>query len=533
MAMTFPIHLHYFRINRHLMLICWWALAGFPLWTTAQNADTSWIRQVTQPASPSDFFSGILGWTRQMQQRQTGAGTPSGPFELAKQIDMQLTTETIGRALVQLEGSLPEKISLELQTDLITWQTDRHTFLRSSQDPGSDWTVRLDEPVTGTLEFSDQQLPLYLCPGDSLVFHWKGSFEWPQLTGTGAEANLQYWRFYQHFKGRDQYLREAVASLEPMDFYAAMTALYGEKLRYLAAIFEGTVTEFSQFMHQDLEYWYRFYLLNYLWEKPLYHEQPAPLTNVSAAYFDFLKAPQVSNEAAFPSMNYLYFIQQYLDYCRAYTPAGDNEEAFWAGRLLNGKPKAYYEARRLAAACKLGKAMDFQKDIRSFLDSDAPLAWRESVQQAWQEQQPPAEGKAAPDFKLVDADGKTVTLEDFRGKVVLLGFWATWCPTCIRNFPFAKDLANRFPETEFVQLYVSLDENRLTWKKFLSEHRLSGMQLHAGSGNNRQRIDRTYRVRFLPAYLLIDREGKLAHFPAAGLGSFTLREQIRNLLTVR
>ena len=65
----------------------------------------------------------------------------------------------------------------------------------------------------------------------------------------------------------------------------------------------------------------------------------------------------------------------------------------------------------------------------------------------------------APNFTLQGLDGKSVSLDDYKGKVVLLNIWATWCPPCIAEAPSLEELNNRFKDDDFKLLTVSIDED--------------------------------------------------------------------------
>ena len=70
-----------------------------------------------------------------------------------------------------------------------------------------------------------------------------------------------------------------------------------------------------------------------------------------------------------------------------------------------------------------------------------------------------AAGKAAPDFELKDINGKVVKLSDFRGKAVVLNFWATWCPPCKVEIPWFEDLQNRYRDQGLEVVGVALDDS--------------------------------------------------------------------------
>jgi peroxiredoxin len=120
---------------------------------------------------------------------------------------------------------------------------------------------------------------------------------------------------------------------------------------------------------------------------------------------------------------------------------------------------------------------------------------------------PSKDRKTAPDFALKDADGKLVHLSDYRGKVVLLDFWATWCGPCKIEIPWFKELESKDKSRGFEVIGVSMDDDG--WeavKPFVKE---LGVNYRVVMGN-----DATAQlfgsVDALPTTFLIDREGKVA-----------------------
>ena len=121
--------------------------------------------------------------------------------------------------------------------------------------------------------------------------------------------------------------------------------------------------------------------------------------------------------------------------------------------------------------------------------------------------------KAAPGFALQDATGKTVKIEDYRGKVILLDFWATWCTGCKKEIPWFSEFQTTYGEKGFVVVGVSLDEDG--WKvlrPFLDEHKVP-YQMLLGDDPTAKR----YGIGNLPDTFLIDRQGRVAAAYKEGL----------------
>jgi peroxiredoxin len=119
--------------------------------------------------------------------------------------------------------------------------------------------------------------------------------------------------------------------------------------------------------------------------------------------------------------------------------------------------------------------------------------------------------KPAPDFTLPDLDGQQVSLHDYRGKVVFLNFWATWCIPCREEMPAMEQLHQTFQSQGLAIMAVDLKETPDTVKAFFDQHRLSFTALLDGSGA----VLRDYQVMGLPTTYLISREGTLL---ARGVG---------------
>jgi peroxiredoxin len=115
--------------------------------------------------------------------------------------------------------------------------------------------------------------------------------------------------------------------------------------------------------------------------------------------------------------------------------------------------------------------------------------------------------KPAPDFTLKDINGKPVKLSDYRGKVVLLNFWATWCGPCKIEIPWFMDFEQQYKDQNFAVLGVSLDDDG--WesvKPFIAEKKIN-YRVVIGT----EQVATLYgEVDSLPTTFMIDREGRVA-----------------------
>jgi peroxiredoxin len=135
--------------------------------------------------------------------------------------------------------------------------------------------------------------------------------------------------------------------------------------------------------------------------------------------------------------------------------------------------------------------------------------------------------KPAPEFELKDADGKTVRLSDYKGKVVLLDFWATWCGPCKIEIPWFIDFERRYKDKGFAVIGVSMDEEGWTAiKPFVSELAIN-YRILQGNDATAQLYG---GVDALPTTFLIDREGKIAETHAGLAGKDDFEDGIKKLV---
>ena len=110
------------------------------------------------------------------------------------------------------------------------------------------------------------------------------------------------------------------------------------------------------------------------------------------------------------------------------------------------------------------------------------------------------------DLKFKDIHGKSVTLSDYKGKVILLDFWATWCPPCRKEIPGLISLYDTYKSRGLVVVGVSMDDSKADIRKF--EKKL-GMNYPILLGNGHTDLEPAFGQLPLPAAFVISREGKI------------------------
>lgn len=138
-------------------------------------------------------------------------------------------------------------------------------------------------------------------------------------------------------------------------------------------------------------------------------------------------------------------------------------------------------------------------------------------------------GQPAVDFTYPDAQGKMVSLSDFKGKVVLVDVWATWCSPCRDQLPYLKKLEEEMQGEDVVFMGVSVDVKKdlEKWKQFITDEQLPGIQLFADGWS---KITKDYKITGIPRFMVFDGEGKVVEAMAPRPSSPDLKELLEGEL---
>ena len=118
----------------------------------------------------------------------------------------------------------------------------------------------------------------------------------------------------------------------------------------------------------------------------------------------------------------------------------------------------------------------------------------------------PLDNTAAPDFSLpkINEEG-TVNLEELKGRVVYVDFWATWCPPCRKSFPWMEEMHTRYSENGLTIVAISVDSKYELAEKFVQDLKPSFISAHDPA----KKTAKLYKLLAMPSSYLIDRNGKI------------------------
>ncbi|TFF33585.1 TlpA family protein disulfide reductase [Mucilaginibacter psychrotolerans] len=161
----------------------------------------------------------------------------------------------------------------------------------------------------------------------------------------------------------------------------------------------------------------------------------------------------------------------------------------------------------------LSRDKTYLKEQLAYLKSVFPAKYTESLEgkeliKAYEAKINPRQlNESVPQFTLTTIDGKHVSLLSLKGKYILLNFWATWCPPCMAEIPFLKEIRKKNSPEKLVIIGISADFDSKKLNAVVKNQEMSWIQFH---DRNRE-ISRLYGIEAYPTLILIDKEGRMIY----------------------
>lgn len=398
----------------------------------------------------------------------------------------------------------------------------------------------------------------YLEPGDDLKIEGKDELNgYLTFEGSAAAHNSALQELDQRFKDdfTDSTTRKEILA-KPIDIFEIdrfqKLQLHKEFLKSHSE--KGSWSEgFNTFMIDHTRYNYLAALMAY----PIENANNSKIMRVvplPQIMLDPIKPEMVNNPAAMGSPKYRSFLDYYITYqgsqlneYNKFTEVTRSlEKKFEAAKNhLEGTPFLYYVTSYLldnGDKCRPGAVRRIQRAIQEVDESGAYAGLLQNelgehmamADDEFSESSGKVEGqKDAEDiFLLYDEDGKKVTLKDFKGKVIYVDFWASWCMPCRRQFPASKELHARFSKKEAKQvvfLYISLDKSEADWKRGLEQNDIEGVRTYSPS-NWSSEMAQYYRINSIPRYMIINKKGEVVDPNAKRPSEAGIYEQLIELI---
>jgi peroxiredoxin len=187
------------------------------------------------------------------------------------------------------------------------------------------------------------------------------------------------------------------------------------------------------------------------------------------------------------------------------------EAAFRQALTIEGAPP-YVRYNLGVVLLQLNRDAEGVAELKQYIQLQPTGAYLESARKM-AENPRRARENYAPDFSFTSSEGEYISLDDLRGKVVVLDFWGTWCPPCVESVPDLRNLQKRYSkEPSFVLISISSDHDEEAWRDFTAKNKMVWPQYL----DKDHHIQRAFGVHAFPTYIVIDHEG-IVRYQSIGL----------------
>ena len=429
------------------------------------------------------------------------------------------------------------------------WQVNAVIFDSSQVDEEGRFSFKAN--LDGLTELMISGRGFYLTtffsePGDKINIEANGSLRNPELVYSGSKADVnRFWKsFSSRFFGNGGFnadYRKTVAESDPSSFQANWKNVSAVQFEVLDSFSEKNKGE-NAFIKWATSYvtfnrYSKFYA--FLFHKPqLERKQGVTFIKVEDAYYDFEKEIDLADGAlfghrAFNDYMYAYVLNEWMR--RNDFNLEQRSEVVYKElkSKLSGTPQSVAIAHLLKDIIEQANSRSEHRMLKGlmadFEDSKPAEKYISFIQSTYREKATLVPGAPAPDFTLTDMEGANRSLSEFKGKVVVIDFWGTWCGPCKRELPYSKKIEERFAERDdLVFLFVALERgSKDNWKQFVIGNELPGV--HLFMPNTSAQLA-PYKITSVPRYAIVDKEGNIFN-AFASRPSQNMEQQINQALS--
>ena len=393
--------------------------------------------------------------------------------------------------------------------------------------------VDLATKCTWELKNNSDVISFYYQPGDKIKVEIIGSdiYNHTTFTGPGSIENTYLLKAAQRFKNTDLILERNVEDASPQAFKSWLSQVRQEKLDFLSnyTATHPLSASFLPYAEADINYWYAYNLMDYIYVHPMLNDKPYPM-EVSKNFFDFMDFIPVNNDAALPNKYFIKYIQEFISYQNRQADNQQKSRPELADSYLTGETKDLFKAILLLLKIQTPSAQ-ITTELNDYALSTSNQVYVEFLRKAYHDIKGLEVGMKAPAFQLLNEKGEIVQLADYKGKVIFLDFWATWCRPCIESMELHKMMHEQFKDKDVAFVYVSMENNTAVWKNYITTRGIKGNHLSAGEQMGvKSPISTDYKVKNIPYSLIIDPNGTVVWKRTGGFSVTIASREIESLL---
>lgn len=432
----------------------------------------------------------------------------------------------------QITNPTTDSIIISFPPNVIEYKETIDHIARLNDKGEFNLQFSIPHPVTAELIHGEEYADLFLIPKDSLAVHLDAEQfdESLAFKGKGASHNHIFNKYCRTFKIAEVFMdkNNKMIELQPNAFRAYADSMHQIKLDFLYQHIQKKVVDiaFLHWIHADINYRWANTLATYPYIHEAYNELDSAFI-LPKDYDSFWSIYPLQNEQAAISHEYATFMEEFLRHQLPDSLSNENTSTIAVYRYkkqlaiknLKDEPLALALAQLLKATLEdweEGRLTPYlTQEYEQFTKNNPYPKYNITLKRVYGNLQRLQAGNPAPPFTLQDTLGNPISLSDFKGKVVYLDFWTSWCGSCRGEVAPTKKLEQQLIADKGINvddiafIYISLDDDMVDWKKWVRKSQLTGTHLWVGPENLDAPVSKAYGINRFPTYMLIDARGNM------------------------
>lgn len=379
----------------------------------------------------------------------------------------------------------------------------------------------ISEPTICRFYHADDGVPIYIRPNDKLYLEVDARDFQATIrhSGQGSSPN-NFLRDYHKKYGLtavNRSIAKEKVRLPKTSYRQYVDQERKEKKRFLKnfSLNHPLSRAFETLIEDKIDYEWAVKLLEYPFEHSFHSS--ANSFEVTDSYFDFMNQLKIQNTPAINIPEYQEVVSRYIHrkFKNSIVHSGYNKDNYYVDlfrfskKHLRDKPLFFIQAQAILDACTYGKVELVRSQFADYKSGVPYPKYVKALKEVYEKSAKLGAGRTAPDFQLKSITNKMISLKDFKGKVVYIDFWATWCGPCLQEFQFVDHLKKHFANRDVVFLYISVDQDEGVWQNFVLGRGLNN-GIHVRANGLTSKLATEYNLKGVPRYMIIDKFGNIA-----------------------
>jgi peroxiredoxin len=421
------------------------------------------------------------------------------------------------------------------------WDMEQKTFTGKLNEKGIfKMVLFLKKAGSYDLNHGDERTTMYLTPNDSIyvTLDTKKFDESVKYFGKGDVQNNYLVRQFLHFENNigssdfDDKFNSQIAYSNEEEFVAFADSVTQLKLKFLNHNKEQLPVLFYDYLYAEIVFKNATDKINYPQLHYYLRRIKDSVVQVKENYYDFYNQLNITNENYLASSYFTRYLSNYIYYKTETKLGRDSTSSFeriqTTKALLSGKIQEIEISGQLISMLENESADIINKYFLIAREEVKDIVLLANIDSKYKQISALFPGNQSPNFTLKTDKGKMVSLTDFKGKVVYLDFWASWCLPCMMEVTYAKILQDSFAKKDVVFLYISIDANEKDWKNAIEKKGMKGIHFNIDEQTNL--VYKKYAINGIPAYFLIGKDGKIINKNAPRPSDSKVYQEIENAL---